>query len=131
MERTTGIYLHIRPLTLWQGSPILSLQEQIDTLQSDNAVLVEDWRNINGDLINCYQEKEELKTEISRLEGNLSDANTSVASHQEAAEKWRVLAEYYRNSLIQWSDGINQISLFLQSLKSEIPEMPLGYDWIQ
>lgn len=116
---------------MWQGSPVSSLQELVDLLRSENATLLEDLGNAGGDLADCYQEKEKLKTEISRPEVSLGDSNASIATLQKEAEKWRTLAEYYQNSLIQWSDGINQISQFLQSLKTEIPVVPLGYDWTQ
>lgn len=116
---------------MWQGSPVSSLQELVDLLRSENATLLEDLGNAGGDLADCYQEKEKLKTEISRLEVSLGDSNASIATLQEEAEKWRALAEYHQSSLIQWSDGINQISRFLQGLKTEIPVVPLSYDWTQ
>ncbi|KAA8644949.1 uncharacterized protein ATNIH1004_009160 [Aspergillus tanneri] len=111
-----------------KGQPGLPLQEQLDTLRSEHTALIEELEHAKRHVADSNQENERMACEISSLQGKLIEMNTSIAAYQKDIDRWKALAEYYQNGFCQWSDGISQISRFLQNLKAEVPMFPLGYD---
>ena len=97
-------------------------------LSSENSALAEELEKANNKLESCYQEREEMKTKISKLEEKLITTDASIEMWQKENENWRAIAEYYQDRMCQWSDGVSQISRFLQGLKAELPAMPIGYN---
>ncbi|THC91233.1 hypothetical protein EYZ11_009313 [Aspergillus tanneri] len=117
-----------KQLSKHSGQPGLPLQEQLDTLRSEHTALIEELEHAKRHVADSNQENERMACEISSLQGKLIEMNTSIAAYQKDIDRWKALAEYYQNGFCQWSDGISQISRFLQNLKAEVPMFPLGYD---
>jgi delta 1-pyrroline-5-carboxylate dehydrogenase len=97
-----------------------SLDEQIKVLQSENTVLSEELQTAKQYVQELQQRNQTLEKEAVDMKELLNSRNLIIDGYEREIQKLRSEAAVYQASCLQFSEALNQATLFLQGLHSDI-----------
>lgn len=121
----TGVgtpYSSLTPqLTVYiQTTQGLSLDEQIKVLRSENTALSKELQTVKQDVQELQQRNQTLEKEAVDMKELLSSRNLVIDGYEREIQKLRSQAAVYQASYLQCSEALNQATLYLQGLHSDI-----------
>jgi chromosome segregation ATPase len=96
------------------------LDEQIKVLQSENTVLSAELQTAKQDVQELQQRNQTLEKEAVDMNELLNSRNLIIDGYEREIQKLRSEVAFYQASCLQFSEALNQATLFLQGLHSDI-----------
>ncbi|PYI23220.1 hypothetical protein BO99DRAFT_465866 [Aspergillus violaceofuscus CBS 115571] len=95
----------------------LARSEEIEHLEQEKKILVEKLAEANTKIAELLDKIESVEAQRDSLEESISKSNQTLLLHQEEAQRWMTISDYYQNSFLYVSDALAHVVTYLQGVE--------------